>query len=109
LALVTATSSAAVGSAEKAFDEWLTAYNAGDQDALSRFAEKRLGDPDVAFFLDSREETGGLDLIRVERNQPFEFVALMRVRNFPSLQRVIFTRDATASAGDCSSRKYRSR
>jgi hypothetical protein len=68
-----------------------------------------IGDPNVAFFLESSEETGGLDLIRVERKQPFEFVALMRERNFPSLQRVIFKLDAAASAGDCSSLKYRSR
>lgn len=90
LVIATATSGAADGSAKQTFERWLTVYNAGDADALRRFNGEVLGDPDAAFALDSREETGGLDLIRVERSEPLEFVAMMRERNFPALQRVIF-------------------
>jgi D-alanyl-D-alanine carboxypeptidase len=89
LVIATATSGAAGLPARQTFERWLVVYNSDDADALRRFNEEVLGEPDAAFVLDSREETGGLDLVRVERSEPFEFVAMMRERNFPALQRVI--------------------
>ena len=99
LALVIFTTShAAPPPAEQAFEEWLDAYNARDVEALGKFNKSRLGDPDVSFALDSREETGGLDLVRIERSEPLNFTALMRERDFPALQRVIVELDSPSSA-----------
>jgi D-alanyl-D-alanine carboxypeptidase len=74
--------------AENVFKEWLAAYNANDAAALKDFNQRRLGDPDARFVLDSREETGGLDVVKVERTEPLRYVILAKERSFPSYQRV---------------------
>jgi CubicO group peptidase (beta-lactamase class C family) len=74
--------------AETLFKEWLAAYNANDAAALADFNQRRLGDPDTRFVLDSREETSGLDVVKVERNEPSSYVVLAKERSFPSYRRV---------------------
>ena len=74
--------------AENAFDEWLIAFNANDEEALKAFSVKRLGYSDVAYFLDVRDETGGLDLVKIERDQPLRFIATMQDRESKALRRV---------------------
>ncbi|MGI9360623.1 MAG: serine hydrolase domain-containing protein [Parasphingorhabdus sp.] len=74
--------------AEQAFDEWLIAFNANDAEALVAFSEKRLGYSDITYFLDIRDESGGLDLVKIERNQPHRFIATMREREAEMSRRV---------------------
>ena len=76
--------------AETAFDEWLSAFNRNDRAALAEFNARRFGEPEhnIEYLLDSREETGGLDVIEVERSESLEFVALTRERNFPVERRI---------------------
>ncbi|MFL9582828.1 serine hydrolase domain-containing protein [Stenotrophomonas sp. AB1(2024)] len=76
--------------AETAFDEWLAAFNSNDGAALRKFNEARFGDAghNIEYLLDSREETGGLAMVRVERNDATTFVALTKERNFPAYRRV---------------------
>ena len=83
--------------AEQAFDEWLVAFNANDEEALKAFSIKRLGYSDIAYFLDVRDETGGLDLIKVDRNQPHRFIATMREREAKLSRRVTVELEAIGS------------
>lgn len=90
--------SAAALPAQQVFEEWLAAYNANNAEALRAFNAQRMGDPDIAFVLDSREETGGLDLVKIERNAPLTFIALARERAYPALQRVTLTLERAGSS-----------
>lgn len=76
--------------AETAFDEWLDAFNSNDRAALAEFNARRFGEPEhnIEYLLDSREETGGLDVVEIEHNAPLEFVALTRERAFPVERRI---------------------
>jgi len=83
--------------AEQAFDEWLIAFNANDADALKAFSVKRLGYSDITYFLDIRDESGGLDLTKIERNQPHRFVAIMLDRESKISRRVTVELEALGS------------
>ncbi|MGO3127031.1 MAG: serine hydrolase domain-containing protein [Luteimonas sp.] len=85
--------------AQAAFDEWLDAFNRNDRAALAAFNLHRFGDPDhnIEYLLDSREETGGLEVIQVERSEPLEFVALTRERSFPVDRRITVKLEETGS------------
>lgn len=76
--------------AETAFDEWLDAFNRNDRTALTGFNMRRFGESEhnIEYLLDSREETGGLDVVTVERSEPLEFVALTQERSFPVQRRI---------------------
>jgi len=95
-ALLLATSAAlAKPPAELVFDEWLAAFNSNDRGKMRAFNERRFDDPEhnLDYLLDSREETGGLDVIDIERNEPKILVALTRERNFPAYRRVTVSLD----------------
>jgi len=81
--------------AEVAFDEWLAAFNSNDRGKMRAFNERRFDDPEhnLDYLLDSREETGGLDVIDIERNEPKILMALTRERNFPAYRRVTVSLD----------------
>lgn len=85
--------------AEAAFDEWLAVFNSNDKAALRAFNERRFGEADhnIDYLLDSREETGGLDVVRVESTGPTVFVALTRERNFPAHRRITVKVDTPGS------------
>ena len=83
--------------AQQVFEEWLAAYNAADAAALTKFYESRLGYPDIDYALDTREETGGLDLIEIERSEPLKFVARLRERDFAAFQRLTFELEDASS------------
>ncbi|VAV95084.1 Beta-lactamase class C-like and penicillin binding proteins (PBPs) superfamily [hydrothermal vent metagenome] len=83
--------------AEQAFDEWLIAFNANDAEALKTFSEKRLGYSDITYFLDLRDESGGLDLAKIERNQPHRFIAIMLDRESQISRRVTVELEAVGS------------
>lgn len=82
-------------SAKIAFDEWLTAFNSNDRAKIREFNERRFDDAEhnLDYLLDSREETGGLDVIEIERSEPKLLVAMTRERNFPGYRRVTVTLD----------------
>jgi CubicO group peptidase (beta-lactamase class C family) len=97
--LLLAASAAAKPPAEKAFDEWLAAFNSNDKAAISAFNERRFGEANhnIDYLLDSREETGGLEVVRVERSEPTIFVALTQERNFPAYRRITVKVDKPGS------------
>jgi D-alanyl-D-alanine carboxypeptidase len=76
---------------------WLVAYNAGDTDSLKSFEEQYLGNSDIAFAQDSREETGGFELIAVETSEPLKLSALLRERDSPVIWRVKLERASADS------------
>jgi len=72
---------------------WLSTFNSGDSKGLETFQERYLGDSDIRFARDSREESGGFDLIRIEADDPLKLTALLRERNFPSTWRLTIARE----------------
>ena len=97
--LVLASTAVAKPPAETAFDAWLVAFNSNDKARLQAFNAHHFADADLNldYLLDSREETGGLDVVKVERNEPGIFVAMTRERSFPAYRRITITAGA---AGD---------
>ena len=74
--------------AKQAFDEWLVAFNANDEEALKSYSVTRLGYSGIAYFQDVRDETGGLDFVETQRDQPHRYIAIMRDRESKALRRV---------------------
>jgi len=97
--LVLMTSAASKPPAETAFDEWLDAFNRNDRTALTEFNARRFGEPEhnIEYLLDSREETGGLDVVAVERSESLEFVTLTQERSFPVQRRITVKIEDAAS------------
>jgi hypothetical protein len=79
-------SAAPVGATAEA---WLRAFNAGDAKALAA-----MGDDSADFDADIHEETGGLDLVRIESNNGRTVIMLLRERATPDTWHVTLTRDA---------------
>jgi len=79
--------------AETVFDEWLKVFNSNDRAELRAFNERHFADADhdLDYMLDSREETGGLDVIEVERNEKTVFSVMTKERNFPAYRRITVT------------------
>lgn len=73
---------------EQAFRDWLAAFNANDSGALEQFQEQRFDEPNIMYMRDIREETGGLEPVEIERNEPARLVALTRERASGLLRRV---------------------
>ena len=73
---------------------WLETFNGGDAAALRAFQQRYVGNSHVAFVLDTREETGGFDLVKIQTDTPTELSALLRQRTFPSTWKVTMTRKA---------------
>jgi CubicO group peptidase (beta-lactamase class C family) len=71
--------------------DWLAAFNAGDTAKL-----EALGDNWAGYEGDAREETGGLDLVRVESDDGTKIVALLRERETPETWHITLTRDPAA-------------
>jgi CubicO group peptidase (beta-lactamase class C family) len=84
---------------------WLTAFNAGDTASLKAFQQDYLGNAQTAFAVDSREESGGFDLVKIERNDPLGLTALLRERDVPAIWRATFTRES-ADSSKLTSLKY---
>jgi CubicO group peptidase (beta-lactamase class C family) len=75
--------------AGRLLDEWLTAYNAGDREALRKFSDKRYtpearkGQSPDAFAeaqAESRENSGGYDLVNLEEVSPTLLAAVLKSR-----------------------------
>ena len=76
------------GPQNAALETWLKAYNAGDDAALTK-----IGDDSLAYAKDSREETGGLDLVRVENDDGSKISALLKEHDSSQLWRIKVQRD----------------
>lgn len=93
--LLAASAALAKPPAEVAFEEWLAAFNSNDRAKIRAFNKRRFDDAEhnLEYLLDSREETGGLDVFEIERNEPKLLVAMTRERNFPAYRRVTVSFD----------------
>jgi CubicO group peptidase (beta-lactamase class C family) len=72
---------------------WLNTFNGGDPAAIREFQQHYLGNSDIAFALDVREESGGFDLSSIETDEPLKMTALLHEHNFPSTWRLTMTRE----------------
>jgi len=88
--VLVASAAAAKPSAEATFDDWLLAFNSNDKARIQAFNQRYFADPsqNLDYLIDAREETGGLDVVKVERDEPTIFVAMARERNFPAYRRI---------------------
>lgn len=96
--LLTTSTTVAKPAAEMVFDEWLAAFNSNDRAKLRAFNEHRFADAEhnLDYLLDSREETGGLDVVEVQRKEKTVFEVMTRERNFPAYRRITLTLDMTS-------------
>ncbi|MGA7710253.1 MAG: serine hydrolase domain-containing protein [Rhizomicrobium sp.] len=85
---------------------WLKAYNAGDDASLMSFEQKYFGDSNIAFAHDSREETGGLELVKIESEEPLKLSALLKEHDSAALWEATLTR-TSADAAKLSNLAYR--
>lgn len=86
--------------------EWLRAFNAGDEPALRKFAESRYtaqarGGRSVGEIVEgqlgSRQSNGGFDVHRVEHSSPTELTVALKSRaTFPRFVRLALKVDASA-------------
>ena len=97
LFLATLCAAAPDSASERAFGDWLAAFNAEDSAVLERFAETRMEDPSTAYMLDIREETGGLDMVEVVSQEPHRLVAMTRERHSGLLRRITIELDRARS------------
>ena len=74
-------------------EAWLKAFNAGDDKALMA-----MGDDSADFDADIRDETGGLELVRIESNDGRTVRMLLRERVSPATWHVTLMRDAKKPA-----------
>lgn len=81
----------------KVFTAWLTAFNSGDRERIRSFDETyRREPPPVEQTLGFREQTGGFELVRVEKSDDTTLVALVKERAGDNVARLELTLDAGA-------------
>jgi CubicO group peptidase (beta-lactamase class C family) len=90
-----AATSAAAQTNKQMLHAWLAAYNTGDPSAIRAFHSAYLHSSDIAFALDSREETGGFDLEKIESDKAQKLSALLDEHDFPARWRVTITREGS--------------
>jgi len=73
------------------FKEWQTAYNATDPTGMADFSTRYLGGEDMMFWRDVRQETGPLELVRVEKDGPDTYSAILKEANGGALRRFSIT------------------
>lgn len=95
--LATLCAAAPDSASQRAFSEWLAAFNADDPANLERFAEARMADPNTRYLLDIREESGGLDLVEIVNDEPTRLVAMTRERHSGLLTRITIELDRPGS------------
>ncbi len=59
---------------------WLTLYNNGDTASLGQFQQTYMGNDQIAYVMDSREESGGFDLMKIESDVSLKLTALLKAR-----------------------------
>ena len=78
-------------------DQWLAAFNSGDEERLERFYERAMSDPDPLTAQNLRTETCGFDLVRTERTEAGDTEALLAERCFPALWRAVFRTEGSSA------------
>jgi CubicO group peptidase (beta-lactamase class C family) len=79
----------------KVFTAWLAAFNSGDRERIRAFDETYRRDaPPVDQTLGFREQTGGFELVRVEKSDDTMLVALVKERAGDNIARLELTLDA---------------
>lgn len=79
--------------------EWLDAFNSGELDPLQRFHDAHPQQGTAQDMLDWRLQTGGFELVAVERDDPWRTVALLRDRVYTDERlRLTVALDAAARA-----------
>lgn len=74
--------------------EWLDAFNSGELEPLQRFYAEHPQRGTAEDTLDWRRQTGGFELVAVERDEPWRTVALLRDRVYTDeRQRITVTLD----------------
>jgi CubicO group peptidase (beta-lactamase class C family) len=71
---------------------WLSTYDAANHADLKAFTQQYLGNADIAYALDTREETGGFSLVKIQADEPLKLTALVRERLSRALWQVTMTR-----------------
>ena len=82
---------AAPAPAGSTVEAWIKAFNAQDTAAL-----RALGDDSADYDHDKFEESGGLDFVRVDKDDGAKLEVLARERLSPEIWRVLMTRDPNA-------------
>jgi len=72
--------------AGKVFGEWLTSFNDADRAAIQTFKDKYKRRTPVEAVLEQREDTGGFDIVRLEKQEPLALTAILRERSAPDAQ-----------------------
>jgi D-alanyl-D-alanine carboxypeptidase len=76
--------------AGKAFAAWLTSFNSGDPAQLKAFdaAYPRENTPPIEGRLQFRANTGGFNLVRIEKSEPTELIALVQEKESDTVARM---------------------
>lgn len=69
--------------AGKVFGEWLTSFNDADRAAIQAFKDKYKRETPVDAVLEMRADTGGLDFVSLETQEPLALTAILRERSAP--------------------------
>ena len=77
-------------------DQWLAAFNSGDNERLERFYDRAMSDPDPLTAQNLRTETCGFDMVRTERTEAGDTNALLVERCFPALWRADFRTEGSS-------------
>ncbi|MFL6261750.1 MAG: serine hydrolase domain-containing protein [Thermoanaerobaculia bacterium] len=82
--------------AGKAFATWLAAFNSADPAQIHAFdaAYSRKDVPPIEDRLAFREATGGFTLVRVEKNEPLDLIALIQEKSSDTIARLEITLSA---------------
>ncbi|MGH9331190.1 MAG: serine hydrolase domain-containing protein, partial [Vicinamibacterales bacterium] len=81
--------------AGKVFSAWLGAFNSADRERIRSFNETyRREAPPVEQALTFREQTGGFDLVRVEKSEATTLVALLKERAGDTVARLELSLDS---------------
>ncbi|HEX6901676.1 MAG TPA: serine hydrolase domain-containing protein [Thermoanaerobaculia bacterium] len=78
--------------AGKALAAWLAAFNSGDAALIRAFDETYKPDPPLSQIAgDFRQQTGGFNLLRIEKSEPLSIVALVQEKGSDTVARFEFS------------------
>jgi hypothetical protein len=74
--------------------KWLATYNVAHDVDIRAFNQRYVGSSDIAYALDTREETGGFMLFKIEMDELLKLTALVRERFSKARWQVTITRSS---------------
>jgi CubicO group peptidase (beta-lactamase class C family) len=72
---------------ERAFQQWLNAFNSNDPAIIKAFYAQYLDDPDPVFAIENAQDSCGLTVDRIVERSSTSMTVLLRQRCLPGLQR----------------------